>query len=181
MNRKAEVNPRTPSASRFRKPGRSARSVWSASGLPALSGSRAVSRSERNGPLSMNRPPVGRGSRRAAVPSTMTRLARRLALPGSRSPGMALGPRELARNPAARSRVPMAGRRMRRGGGPVDGDRVERHAEVRHWTPREKFTRLWTRRWTVRFLALLLLGVKSKSMNGASWTEGCLSVRGAPR
>ena len=46
----------------------------------------------------MNRPPVRRGSCRAAVPSTKARLARRLALLGSWSPRMALGPRRLSMN-----------------------------------------------------------------------------------
>ena len=42
--------------------------------------------------LSMNLGPAGRGSCRAAIPSTMARLARRLALPGSWSLRMALRP-----------------------------------------------------------------------------------------
>jgi len=61
--RKAGVNPRTPYASRLRTSVRGARSVWSASGLPALSGSWAVSRAEWNGPL-----PSARGAHPACPP-----------------------------------------------------------------------------------------------------------------
>ena len=46
----------------------------------------------------MNRPPVGRGSGRAAVRSALIRLTWRLALPGSWSPRMALGPGPLSMN-----------------------------------------------------------------------------------
>ena len=48
--------------------------------------------------LSMNLVSVGRGSCRAAVPCDSTRLARRLALPGSWPPRMALAPRGLPMN-----------------------------------------------------------------------------------
>ena len=89
--RKAGVNPRTlPQARDFAitpaRPFRARR--LECTGLPALSGSWPRSRSKRNRTLPMNLAPVGRGSRRAAVPSTKARLARRLALPGSGEAGV---------------------------------------------------------------------------------------------
>jgi len=75
------------------------------------SGLSPLSTSARDRPLSMNLVPVGRGSGRTAVPSTMVRLARRLAQPGAWSPGTASGPREPLGNEDARDPIPALRRR----------------------------------------------------------------------
>jgi hypothetical protein len=66
---------------------------------PSPVGSWAMSSSARNGRLSMSLGAVRRGSRGAAVLSTLTRLGRSLALPGSWSRRMVARPRALLMNP----------------------------------------------------------------------------------